>query len=308
MISLRDWELGGGNPFFLISGPCVIESAEHCLAVAARLKEITASLQLPFIFKASCDKANRTSLQSYRGPGMKEGLKILCHIKETLDIPVLSDVHETQQVAAAAEVLDILQIPAFLSRQTDLILAAASSGRIVNIKKGQFLSPWDAQKVLEKAESVGGGKVMITERGVSFGYNNLVVDFKSLPILRSFGCPVVFDSTHSVQLPGGRGGSTGGQAEFIPYLSRAAVAVGVDGLFVEVHEDPDRALSDGPNALRIDLLHDLLVDLKEIDQLVKRGADSGAGALTSGRSEKPEALTRRYDRGLLNHDDPSPSL
>ena len=268
-IALRDWKLGGTHPFFLISGPCVIESEQHCLQMAGRLKEITSSLGIPWIFKASYDKANRTSIKSYRGPGREEGLKILQSVKQQLDVPVLSDVHEVEQVEEAAEVLDVLQIPAMLSRQTDLILAAARTDRIVNIKKGQFLSPWDVEHVLEKARSAGGSDLIITERGASFGYNNLVSDFKALPIMRAFGVPVVFDATHSVQLPGGAGGWSGGQAEFIPHLARAAVAVGTDGIFMEVHDRPDEALSDGANAMPIDRLEEVLKQLKGIDQLVK---------------------------------------
>lgn len=268
-IALRGWKLGGNNPFFLISGPCVIESEQHCMEMAERLKEITSALKIPLIFKASYDKANRTSIHSYRGPGGEEGLKILQRVGQELDIAVLSDVHEVEQVSAAAEVLDVLQIPAFLSRQTDLILAAASSGKIVNIKKGQFLAPWDVEHVLEKVSSAGGSRVIITERGASFGYNNLVVDFKSLPIIRAYGVPVVFDATHSVQLPGGAGGWSGGQAEFIPHLARAAVAVGTDGIFMEVHDCPEKALSDGANAMQVDALEEILKELQKIDQLVK---------------------------------------
>jgi 2-dehydro-3-deoxyphosphooctonate aldolase (KDO 8-P synthase) len=268
-ITLRDWKLGGTNPFFLISGPCVIESEEHCLRMAGQLQEITYFLQIPWIFKASYDKANRTSIKSYRGPGREEGLRILQRVKQEFEVPVLSDVHEVEQVAEAAEVLDVLQIPAMLSRQTDLIQAAVETGRIVNIKKGQSLSPWDVEHVLEKARSAGSSGIMVTERGACFGYNNLVSDFKALPIIRGFGVPVVFDATHSVQLPGGAGGWSGGQAEFIPHLARAAVAVGTDGIFLEVHDHPDEALSDGANAMPIDLLEDVLRQLKGIDQLVK---------------------------------------
>jgi 2-dehydro-3-deoxyphosphooctonate aldolase (KDO 8-P synthase) len=268
-ITLRDWKLGGTNPFFLISGPCVIESEEHCLRMAGRLQEITSSLQIPWIFKASYDKANRTSIKSYRGPGREEGLRILQRVKQEFEVPVLSDVHEVGQVAEAAEVLDVLQIPAMLSRQTDLIQAAVETGRIVNIKKGQSLSPWDVEHVVEKARSAGSSSIMVTERGACFGYNNLVSDFKALPIIRGFGVPVVFDATHSVQLPGGAGGWSGGQAEFIPHMARAAVAVGTDGIFLEVHDHPDEALSDGANAMPIDLLEDVLRQLKGIDQLVK---------------------------------------
>jgi 2-dehydro-3-deoxyphosphooctonate aldolase (KDO 8-P synthase) len=257
------------GPFFLISGPCVIESLDHCLALAGRLKEITSDLGIPLIFKASFDKANRSSIDSYRGPGLEKGLEILARVREELQIPVLSDIHEVGQVEAAAAVLDVLQIPAFLCRQTDLITAAAATGRPINIKKGQFLSPWEASNAVDKARSAGSGQVMLTERGSSFGYNNLVVDFKSLPVLRSFGVLVVFDATHSVQLPGGTGKASGGQAEFIPHLARAAVAVGIDGLFVEVHEEPERALSDGPNALQIDLLPSLLRSLKAVSEAIQ---------------------------------------
>ncbi len=237
--------------------------------MAGQLKEITSGLKIPFIFKASYDKANRTSIHSYRGPGLEKGLGILQRVSQDLKIPVLSDVHEVAHVEPAAQVLDVLQIPAFLSRQTDLILAAASTGKIVNIKKGQFLAPWDVQHVLEKARSVEGSRIVLTERGVSFGYNNLVTDFKALPIIRALGVPVVFDATHSVQLPGGAGGWSGGQAEFIPHLARAAVAVGTDGVFLEVHDRPDKALSDGANALLIDEVENVLSQLQQIDRLVK---------------------------------------
>ncbi len=271
-------DAGWGRPFFLIAGPCVIESERHCLGLARALKKIAAEQGVSLIFKASYDKANRTSIRSYRGPGPAKGLRVLRRVKEELGLPTLSDVHTTEQVAEAAEALDVLQIPAFLCRQTDLVVAAAATGRALNIKKGQFLAPWDAENILEKARSAGAKRVMITERGVSFGYNNLVVDFKSLPILRRLGALAVFDATHSVQLPGGAGHATGGQAEFIPFLARAAVAAGVDGIFVEVHEDPSKALSDGPNALRLDRLADLLGTLREIDAIVKaEEAREGAG-------------------------------
>ncbi len=237
--------------------------------MAGRLKEITSGLKIPFIFKASYDKANRTSIHSYRGPGLEKGLEILQRVSQDLQIPVLSDVHDVAQVEPAAQVLDVLQVPAFLCRQTDLILAAASTGKIVNIKKGQFLAPGDVQHVVEKARSVEGSRVFLTERGVSFGYNNLVTDFKALPIIRALGVPVVFDATHSVQLPGGAGGWSGGQAEFIPHLARAAVAVGTDGLFIEVHDRPEEALSDGANALLIDEVKGVLSQLQQIDRLVK---------------------------------------
>lgn len=281
VLRLRNWRLGGDNPFFLIAGPCVIESPQHCLEMAGRLKEITSRLSLPFIFKASYDKANRTSVRSYRGPGLEKGLRILERVRRELDVPVLSDVHEVGHVAPAAEVLDVLQIPAFLSRQTDLVTAAASSGKIVNIKKGQFLAPWDVQHVLEKARAAGCEKLLVTERGVSFGYNHLVVDFKSIPIMRSFGFPVVFDATHSVQLPGGAGNRSSGQAEFIPYLARAAAAVGIDGLFVEVHDRPQKALSDAANALALDRLPRLLKDLQAIDRLIKKKERANDNQLTT---------------------------
>ena len=273
MISFNGREVGGQNPFFLIAGPCVIESEDHCMQMATRLKAITSSLGIPFVFKASYDKANRTSVGSYRGPGVDEGLRILSRVREELGLLVLSDVHRVSQVAPAAKVLDVLQIPAFLCRQTDLIAAAAATGKVVNIKKGQFLAPGDISHVLKKAESTGNSRLMVTERGVTFGYNNLVVDFKGLTTMRRFGFPIVFDATHSVQLPGGAGGSSSGEPEFISDLARAAVAVGTDGLFLEVHDDPDRALSDGPNALQIDLLEGLLRVLKQIDRLVKGRED-----------------------------------
>lgn len=268
-IRLGAWSLGGGHPFFLIAGPCVIESRSHCLDLAGNLREITARLEIPFIFKASYDKANRTSVRSFRGPGIDEGLEILETVRRQIGVPVLSDVHSAEEAERAGRVLDVIQVPAFLCRQTDLLLAAAGTGKIVNVKKGQFLAPWDARNILEKIESAGNRQILLTERGTSFGYNNLVVDFKSLPAMREFGFPVVFDATHSVQLPGGAGKESSGQAEFIEPLARAAVAVGVDGLFCEVHENPEAALSDGANALRLDRLESMLKQLKEIDSLVK---------------------------------------
>lgn len=261
--------VGGFQTFFLIAGPCVIESEDHCLGLAEQLKQLTDRVGVPFIFKASFDKANRTSVTSYRGPGLAEGMRILSRVKEELGVPLVSDIHEVGQAALAAEVLDVIQIPAFLCRQTDLILAAASTGSIVNIKKGQFVSPWDVEHIVRKVESVGNEKLLLTERGSAFGYNNLVVDFKSIPVMRSFGYPVVFDATHSVQLPGGSGAQSSGQAQFIPYLAKAAVAVGVDGLFFEVHETPEKALSDAANALPLSGLEDLLAELKEIDGCAK---------------------------------------
>ena len=284
-MDFRKWRLGARQRFFLIAGPCVIESEEHDLGVAARLREITSALGVPFIFKASYDKANRTSIRSFRGPGLDRGLEILGRIRRELGVSVTSDVHEAGQVGPAAEVLDLLQIPAFLCRQTDLIVAAAATGKPVNIKKGQFLAPGDLVHAVEKARSTGNRELLVTERGTSFGYNNLVVDFRSLPMLREMGVPVVFDATHSVQLPGGAGGSSSGDSAFIPYLARAAVAVGIDGLFMEVHPDPKRALSDGANALQIDLLKELLTHLRRLDALareanvgpLKPGEDGSAG-------------------------------
>ncbi len=253
----------GGGELFLIAGPCVIESEEHAIKMAECVAGVTRAMRLPLIFKASYDKANRTSVKSYRGPGLKEGLRILRKVRETVRIPVLTDVHDAHDVAAAAEIVDVLQIPAFLCRQTDLIVAAAKSGRAINVKKGQFVSPWDMKHAVEKARSAGNEKVFVTERGSSFGYNNLVVDMRSLPIMRKFA-PVVFDATHSVQLPSaGPDGQavSGGQPEFIPILARAAVAAGVDGIFVEVHDNPREAKSDGPNALDLKWLRPVLQEL-----------------------------------------------
>jgi 2-dehydro-3-deoxyphosphooctonate aldolase (KDO 8-P synthase) len=260
------WGEGGRKGFFLIAGPCVIESEAHCLELAERLRRVSEETSTPLIFKASFDKANRTSIQSFRGPGLKRGLEILGRVREETGLPVTSDIHEASQAERAAEVLDLLQIPAFLCRQTDLILAAASTGKPVNLKKGQFLAPWDVRHLLEKARSTGCRDILVTERGTSFGYNNLVVDFRSLPLIRAMGVPVVFDATHSVQLPGGSGDRSSGQAEFIGHLARAAAAVGVDGLFLEVHDSPEKALSDGANSLRIDTLPQLLRTLGRIDR------------------------------------------
>jgi 2-dehydro-3-deoxyphosphooctonate aldolase (KDO 8-P synthase) len=259
-----DIHIGSGD-LFLIAGPCVIESEEHAIRMAEIIKGVTKSLDFPFIFKASYDKANRTSIRSYRGPGLKEGLRILKKIKDKLNLPVLTDVHETADVAKVAEVVDVLQIPAFLSRQTDLVVAAALSGRVVNIKKGQFVAPWDMRHAVEKCREAGNAQVFLTERGASFGYNNLVVDMRSLPIMRKFA-PVVFDATHSVQLPSSQGDDkgpavSGGQPEFIPVLARAAVAAGVDGVFMEVHDNPKEAKSDGANALESTKLRGVLKEL-----------------------------------------------
>jgi 2-dehydro-3-deoxyphosphooctonate aldolase (KDO 8-P synthase) len=256
--------------FFLIAGPCVIESRDHCFFMATELKKVAAARGVKFVFKASYDKANRTSIKSFRGLGIKEGLQILADVREELQLPILSDVHEPQQCKPAGEVLDILQIPAFLSRQTDLILAAAETGKIVNVKKGQFLAPWEMKNVVDKMRETGNEKVLLTERGASFGYNNLVVDFRSFPIMQSFGCPVVFDVTHSLQLPGGQGQSSGGQPQYIPHFARAGVAAGVDGLFMEVHDNPAKALSDGPNALNLSLLPELLEQVVEIRKCLKK--------------------------------------
>jgi len=262
-------KIGGKRPLVLIAGPCVIEDEKTTLRCAERLMTITNGLSIPLIFKASFDKANRTSGSSYRGPGLKEGLRILSKVREELGVPVLSDIHSIEQVKPAAQVLDVIQIPAFLCRQTDLVVAVAESGRVVNIKKGQFLAPWDMENVVDKTLSTGNDRIVLTERGVSFGYNNLVSDMRSLPIMRAMGYPVVFDATHSVQLPGGLGGSSGGQREFVEYLARAAVATGVDGIFLEVHEDPDQALCDGPNSMRLSELPGMLKKLKAIDAIIK---------------------------------------
>ncbi|MEN8200548.1 MAG: 3-deoxy-8-phosphooctulonate synthase [Thermodesulfobacteriota bacterium] len=264
-------EVGAGNPLLLIAGPCALESEELARRVAGEMQEICARLGLSYVFKASFDKANRTSLDSYRGPGLKDGLATLARIREELQVPVISDIHDVSQVAPAAEVLDILQIPAFLCRQTDLLVAAAQSDKPVNLKKGQFVSPWDMENGVNKIKGAGGSKTMLVERGASFGYNNLVVDMRSLPVMRSFGCPVIYDATHSVQLPGGGGGTSGGQREFIAPLSRAAVAAGIDGLFMEVHPNPDQALCDGPNSMPLDQIEQLLKQLLRIQEAVSHG-------------------------------------
>lgn len=260
---------GGGRPLVLIAGPCVIESLDHTLRTAAALKAIAGRLGIGLVFKASYDKANRTSVTSFRGPGIDEGLSILARVKSETGLPVLSDIHDLSQVAPAAEVLDILQIPAFLSRQTDLLAAAGRTGRVINVKKGQFLAPWDMKNAVGKLESVGNRNILLTERGASFGYNNLVVDMRALPIMRETGCPVIFDATHSVQLPGGAGTASAGQRQFVGALSRAAVGAGIDGLFWEVHEDPDRALCDGPNSLPLDLVEGELRRILAIDAIVR---------------------------------------
>ncbi|MBV8514590.1 MAG: 3-deoxy-8-phosphooctulonate synthase [Acidobacteria bacterium] len=269
-IPLHPLRLGGKNPLFLIAGPCVIESEWHARKMAESVARIATDAGIPYIFKASYDKANRSSAKSFRGPGAKEGLRILGQIKADLKLPVLTDIHEREQAAPAAEVVDILQIPAFLSRQTDLLEAAAKTNRIVNVKKAQFLSPWDMKNVVDKLAATGNNNIILTERGATFGYQNLVVDVRSFPIMKKFGCPIVFDATHSVQLPGGQGDASGGQPEFIEPLARAAVAAGVDGVFLETHDNPAEALSDGPNALPLSQLAQLLARLKELSALVRK--------------------------------------
>ncbi|SRR5581483_7331239 len=269
-VKIGGFQIGGGKPLALIAGPCVIESADSALRHAAALKQIADRAGVPFVFKCSYDKANRTSLESFRGPGIDEGLKILAKVRRDIGVPVLTDVHEIDQIAAAADAVDVLQIPAFLCRQTDFVLAVARAGKVVNIKKGQFLAPWDVKNIVEKVVSTGNEQVTVTERGASFGYNNLVSDMRSLVVLGDFGYPVVFDATHSLQQPGGLGKASGGERRYIPALARAAAAVGIDALFMEVHEDPDRALSDGPNSLALNDLEDLLKRVKEIDGLVKK--------------------------------------
>jgi 2-dehydro-3-deoxyphosphooctonate aldolase (KDO 8-P synthase) len=269
-MELCGFEVGLDRPIFLIAGPCVIESEQLQLDTAGKLKEITSALGIPFIFKSSFDKANRTSGESFRGPGLEAGLKVLEQVKRQIGVPVLTDVHEYTPMDEVAAVVDVLQTPAFLCRQTDFIRKVASAGRPVNIKKGQFLSPWEMKHVTDKARATGNQQIMACERGVSFGYNNLVSDMRSLAVMRDTGCPVVFDATHSVQLPGGAGGKSGGQREFVPVLARAAVAVGVSGLFMETHPDPDKALSDGPNAWPLGRMRELLETLVELDQVTKR--------------------------------------
>ena len=264
-------EIGLTHPLFLIAGPCVIESQQLALDVAGELKEITASLGIPFIFKSSYDKANRSSGNSFRGLGMEQGLKILGEVKRQIGVPILTDIHEIDEIKTVASVVDVLQTPAFLCRQTDFIHAAASAGLPVNIKKGQFLAPGDMKNVVDKArEASGQNNIMVCERGVSFGYNNLISDMRSLAIMRETNCPVVFDATHSVQLPGGQGTKSGGQREFVPVLARAAVAAGIAGIFMETHPDPEKALSDGPNAWPLQRMKQLLTTLKALDQLVKQ--------------------------------------
>ncbi|MDW7644611.1 MAG: 3-deoxy-8-phosphooctulonate synthase [Desulfuromonadales bacterium] len=268
-IAIGNVVLGGNRPLALIAGPCAIEDEGLTLRIAEYLQKLCAELGIGLIFKASYDKANRTSVTSFRGPGLEEGLRILARVRREFDLPVLSDVHDVSQVAAAAEVLDVIQIPAFLSRQTDLLVAAGETGKVVNVKKGQFLAPWDMKNAVGKIESTGNRQILLTERGASFGYNNLVVDMRSLVIMREMGYPVIFDATHAVQLPGGAGGASSGQRQYVGALSRAAVATGIDALFWEVHEDPDRALCDGPNCLPLAQLKQSLQEVMAIDRVVK---------------------------------------
>ncbi len=274
-MKLCGFEAGLDSPFFLIAGTCVIESEQLAIETAGALKEICARLDIPFIYKSSFDKANRSSGASFRGLGIDEGLRILTEVKRQIGVPVLTDVHEDTDMQQVADVVDVLQTPAFLCRQTNFIKRVAGAGKPVNIKKGQFLSPWEMKNVTDKAKSTGNAHIMVCERGASFGYNNLVSDMRSLAVMRETGCPVVFDATHSVQLPGGEGTSSGGQREFIPVLARAAVAVGISGLFMETHPDPDKALSDGPNAWPLDQIESLLFTLKELDAVSKRYLSSG---------------------------------
>jgi 2-dehydro-3-deoxyphosphooctonate aldolase (KDO 8-P synthase) len=268
-MKLCGFEVGPDRPFFLIAGPCVIESEALVMEVAGRMRELTGELGIPYIFKASYDKANRSSKGSFRGPGIEEGLRILGEVRRQLALPVLTDVHEDSPLAEVASVVDVLQTPAFLCRQTNFIVNTAAQGRPVNIKKGQFLSPWEMRNVVEKARSTGNEAILVCERGFSFGYNNLVADMRSLAVMRETGCPVVFDATHSVQLPGGKGSASGGQREFVPVLARAAIGAGVAGVFMETHPDPSQALSDGPNAWPLDRMRALLTVMKEIDAAVK---------------------------------------
>src|SRR5690606_20882770 len=268
-MKLFSYTVDNDRPFFLIAGPCVVESEGLVLDTAGKLKELTSRLGIPFVFKSSFDKANRSSKSSFRGPGMEEGLRILSEVKRQLGVPVLTDVHEDTPLAEVAAVVDVLQTPAFLCRQTNFIINVCSQQRPVNIKKGQFLSPWEMQNVVDKARSTGNEQIMVCERGFSFGYNNLVSDMRSLSVMRATGCPVVFDATHSVQLPGGKGSASGGQREFVPVLARAAIAAGVAGVFMETHPDPEKALSDGPNAWPLDRMESLLATLKDLDRIVK---------------------------------------
>ena len=270
IVNVGPYKVGPGQPMLLFAGPCVLEGYEHSLAIGQEVKRICAKLGMPYVFKASFDKANRSSYDSFRGPGLEEGLKQLAGIKKELGVPVVSDIHETCQVEKAAKVLDILQIPAFLCRQTDLVYAAGKSGRCVNVKKGQFLAPWDMKNVIAKLEAAGNHNILLTERGSSFGYNTLVTDMRGLAVMRELGYPVVMDATHSVQIPGGKGTSSGGQSQYVPHMARAAAAVGIDALFLEVHDDPSKALSDGPNMVRLDQLEALLADVLAIDRIARK--------------------------------------
>ena len=268
-VQIADFSIGGGEPLALLAGPCVLEDLDRCLYIGRTIKEIASRLGMPYVFKASYDKANRSAFNSFRGPGLEKGVEMLKEIKRQLNVPIVTDVHETCQVEKAAEVADILQIPAFLCRQTDLLYAAAQTGRVVNVKKGQFMAPADMRNVVDKLLEGGCSRIMLTERGASFGYNNLVVDMRSFPIMRSFGYPVVFDATHSVQMPGGSGTHSSGKREYVPYLTRAAVGAGVDALFLEVHDNPDEALSDGPNMVYLDKLEEILKDALAINEIVR---------------------------------------
>ena len=270
IINVGPYKVGPGQPMLLLAGPCVLEGYEHSLAIGQEVKRICEKLGMPYVFKASFDKANRSSYDSFRGPGLEEGLKQLAAIKKELGVPIVSDIHETNQVEKAAEVLDVLQIPAFLCRQTDLVYAAGKTGKCVNVKKGQFLAPWDMKNVISKLEAAGNQDILLTERGSSFGYNTLVTDMRGLAIMRELGYPVVMDATHSVQIPGGKGTSSGGQSQYVPHMARAAAAVGIDALFLEVHDDPSKALSDGPNMVRLDQLEVLLADVLAIDKIVRK--------------------------------------
>lgn len=269
LVDIANFKIGAGQPLAVIAGPCVIESQESALRHASLLKQAADRAGVPYIFKSSYDKANRSSGSSFRGPGLETGLEILAQVKRKVGVPILTDVHESAQVAAVKQVADVLQIPAFLCRQTDFVLAVANSGKVVNVKKGQFLAPWDIANVVDKIVSTGNDRLLLTERGVSFGYNNLVSDMRSLVWMRELGYPVIFDATHSLQLPGGLGHASGGERKYIPALARAAVAVGIDALFMEVHEDPDQALSDGPNSLRLNDFEKLIRAVKQIDEMVK---------------------------------------
>ncbi len=270
IVNVGPYKVGPGQPLLLLAGPCVLEGYEHSLAIGKEVKRICEKLGMPYVFKASFDKANRSSIDSFRGPGLEEGLKQLAGIKKELGVPIVSDIHETYQAEKAAEVLDILQIPAFLCRQTDLVVAAGKTGKCISVKKGQFLAPWDMKNVIGKLEAAGNYNILLTERGSSFGYNTLVTDMRGLAIMRELGYPVVMDATHSVQIPGGKGASSGGQSQYVPHMARAAAAVGIDSLFLEVHDDPSKALSDGPNMVRLDQLEALLKDVLAIDAITRK--------------------------------------